>query len=235
MPLQHLHRAAYAEILPPGSYDHGFAILRDPKARLISEFRMRAEPLSAKLRPLGWLRLARNRAAGRPTYGLRVGRRLELMDFDHWAARSFAELGRDPMFQSNHMRPQADFVDPAHRLFRFEDGLDPVFRWIDAVTGTPPLSGTFHERRSDPIAVSCSAATEARIREILPRRLRAACGPGRRMNDMTASAEREIDVTQVAARRPDLLSRTSRPSRTARFATSRSGEDGAVRWVSVHE
>lgn len=166
LPLQHLHRAAYAEILPPGSYDHGFAILRDPKARLISEFRMRAEPVTPKLRPLGWLRLARNRAAGRPTYGLRIGRRLEFMDFDAWAMRSFDAWRRDPMYRSNHMRPQTDFVDPAHRLFRFEGGLDPVFRWIDAVTGTPPAPGPFHERRSDPMPVTCSAATEARIREV---------------------------------------------------------------------
>ena len=33
---------------------------------------MRAEPLSPKFRPLGWLRAARNRAAGRPTYAVRV-------------------------------------------------------------------------------------------------------------------------------------------------------------------
>lgn len=165
VPLQHLHRAAYAEIVPPGSYDHGFAILRDPKARLISEFRMRAEPLGPKFRPLGWLRAARNRAAGRPTYAVRVGGRAEFLDFDGWVARIFAEAGRDPWVRSNHIRPQAEFVDPSHRLFRLEDGLDPVFRWIDATTGTPPAPGDFHERRSEPIPMACAPETEARIRD----------------------------------------------------------------------
>ncbi len=165
VPLQHLHRAAYAEIAPPGAYDHGFAILRDPKARLISEFRMRAEPLSPKLRPLGWLRVARNRVAGRPTYGVRVDRRIEFLDFDGWVARMLDAVRSDPWLRSNHIRPQAEFVDPGHRLFRLEAGLEQAFRWIDAVTGTPAAAGDFHERRSEPVPVACSAATEARIRD----------------------------------------------------------------------
>lgn len=163
-PLQHLHRAAYAEAVPPGCYDHGFAIVRDPMARLVSEFRMRAEPMAAKLRPVGWLSAARNRARGRATWGLRIDRRLEFHDFDGWVARVLDAAARDPWLLSNHVRPQAEFVDPAHRLFRFEDGLAPVFRWIDATTGTPPAEGGFHERRSPPIEVVWSAETEARAR-----------------------------------------------------------------------
>lgn len=164
VPLQHLHREAWREATPPGFWDAGFAVLRDPKARLISEFRMRAEPLSPKLRPLGWLRAARNRAAGRPTYGVRLEGRIEFLDFDGWVERAFAATRRDPMFRSNHLRPQADFVDDTLTLFRFEDGLEPVFRWIDAAAGAPPAPGPFHERRSDPIPVTCSAATDAAIR-----------------------------------------------------------------------
>lgn len=165
VPLQHLHRAAYAEVVPPGAYDQGFAILRDPMARLVSEFRMRAEPLGPRFRPLDWMRAARNRAAGRPTYAVRVGGRAEFLDFDGWVARIFAEARRDPWVRSNHIRPQTEFVDPAHRLFRFEDGLDPVFRWIDAATGTPPAQGLFHERRSAPVPISCTARTEALVRD----------------------------------------------------------------------
>lgn len=165
VPVQHLHREAWAEIVPPGAYDAGFAVLRDPKARLISEFRMRVEPLRAKLRPLGLARMARNRVAGRPTYLVRVGKRAEYLDFDGWAARVLADYARDPWTLSNHIRPQAAFVDPRHRLFRLEDGLDAVFRWIDAATGTSQTPGLFHERRSEPIPVACSPETEARIRE----------------------------------------------------------------------
>ena len=163
-PLQHLHREALAEAAPPGSYDLGFAILRDPLARLMSEFRMRAEPLTAKFRPAGWLRAARNRAAGRPTYGVRIGGRVEFLDFDDWAGRALELAARDPMAQSNHLRPQADFVVPGHRLFRFEAGLDPVLRWIDAATATEPAPGRFHERRSTPMALRAGPETERRVR-----------------------------------------------------------------------
>jgi hypothetical protein len=163
-PLQHLQRAAYEEILPPGSYDHGFAILRDPVARLVSEFRMRVEPRGARLRPLGWLRVARNFAIGRKTYGARIQRRLEYLDFDAWVDRVFAAFARDPYYRSNHIRPQHEFIAPGHRLFRFEHGLDPVFRWIDAVTETPPVAGAFHERRSAPLDVSMRPETLRRIR-----------------------------------------------------------------------
>lgn len=162
---QHMHRELYAELVPPGFYDRGFAILRDPKARLVSEFRMRAEPLRPKFRPLGALRLARNRAAGRPTYGVRIGRRLEFLDFDAWVPRVFAAYRRDPYLKDNHIRPQAEFVDPAHRLFRLEDGMGAVFAWIDAETGTPPAPGDFHERRSEPLPVACAPETEALIRD----------------------------------------------------------------------
>jgi hypothetical protein len=165
VPVQHLHREAWAEIVPPGAYDAGFAVLRDPKARLVSEFRMRAEPLRPKLRPLGLARLARNRVAGRPTYLARVDGKAEYLDFDGWATRILAVYARDPWTLSNHIRPQAAFIDPRHRLFRLEDGLDRVFRWIDATTGTPQTPGLFHERRSEPIPVACAPATEALIRD----------------------------------------------------------------------
>ncbi len=163
---QHMHRAVHAEMVPPGFYDHGFAVLRDPRARLFSEFRMRVEPMRAKLRPLGWMRAAARRARGIPSYGARVGRRLEIIDFDTWVARSFAEYRKDPFYKDNHFRPQHEFIDPGLRLFLFEEGLDPVFRWIDEVTGTLGAAGEFHERRSDDIPITCSAETDALIRDL---------------------------------------------------------------------
>lgn len=162
---QHIHREIYQELVPFELYHHGFAVLRDPRARLLSEFRMRAEPLRAKLRPIGLARAAWKRLGGVHSYGLRIGRRLEFLDFDTWVVRSFAEYRKDPFYKDNHFRPQHEFVDRRHRLFRLEDGLGRVFRWIDAVTGTPPVEGAFHERRSAPLPVECSAATDALIRD----------------------------------------------------------------------
>lgn len=162
---QHMHRALYDELVPPDFYDHGFAVVRDPKARLLSEFRMRAEPLRPKVRPVGWLRVARNRARGSETHGVRLDSRLEFLDFQGWVERVFARYRTDPYYKDNHIRPQHEFVDPTHRVFPFERGLDPVFRWIDAVTGTGPAPGTFFERRSQKLAVTCNPATDAMIRE----------------------------------------------------------------------
>ena len=162
---QHIQRELFQDMVPPEFYDHGFVVLRDPKARLLSEFRMRVEPLRPKFRPLGWWRMARNRARGVQTHAVRLGNRLEFLDFDAWVKRIFAEYRRDPYTRDNHIRPQHEFVDPRHHIFRFEDGIDPVFRWIDEVTGTPPLEGSFHERRSAPLPVECSGATDALIHD----------------------------------------------------------------------
>jgi hypothetical protein len=126
---------------------------------------MRAEPLRAKLRPVGLMRAAWKRMQGVHSYGLRIGRRIEILDFDTWVERSFAEARKDPFYKDNHFRPQHEFVDRGHRVFLFEDGLDPVFRWIDAITGTGPEQGTFHERRSQPLPVACSAQTDTLIRD----------------------------------------------------------------------
>lgn len=162
---QHMHREIFAEMVPHGFYDQGFVVLRDPKARLLSEFRMRAEPLRPKLRPIGLARVAWKRMQGVRSWGVRVGNRLEFLDFDSWVARSLAEAGRDAFYKDNHFRPQHEFVDPGHRIFRFEDGLARVFRWIDAFTGTAPAEGSFHERRSSALEIDCSPATDALIRD----------------------------------------------------------------------
>ncbi|WP_424933223.1 sulfotransferase family 2 domain-containing protein [Amaricoccus macauensis] len=162
---QHIHADIHGELVPPGLYDHGFAVIRDPKARLLSEFKMRAEPLRFKPRPIGLARLAGYKAKGKAAYGIRLRHRIDYFDFDDWVTRVFDEYRRDPFYKDNHMRPQAQFVSPGLRLFRFEDGLDRVFRWIDEVTGTAPSSGEFFERRSAPMEISCSPETDELIRE----------------------------------------------------------------------
>ncbi|MEM8570660.1 MAG: sulfotransferase family 2 domain-containing protein [Pseudomonadota bacterium] len=161
---QHIHSGIYSKLVPDGMYDHGFAVIRDPKKRLLSEFRMRAEAVRLKLRPFGLMRLASYRINRRPAYGIRIRKRLEYYDFNDWVPRVFAEYRKDPFYKDNHIRPQSQFVTPGLRLFRFEKGLDPVFRWIDEVTGTEASPGAFFERRSDPLELVCSDKTDALIR-----------------------------------------------------------------------
>lgn len=166
---QHMHREIYDRLIPPDAYDHGFVVLRDPKARLISEFKMRAKPVGFTWNPRNWLVLLRNRLNHRTTYAFQV-RRARMMwtvfaDFDAWVRLILRLQSRRGYLNDNHIRPQVEFLHPDHQVFLFEEGLEPVMRWIDTVTGTAPLKGPFHERESHALDFACSAETEALIRD----------------------------------------------------------------------
>lgn len=122
---QHLQAALFDTLVPRAFYDHGFAVLRDPVARLVSEFCYRARPPSR-----GWLRSTEG-LARLPLRG--KGRNVT---FDQWVDAVFDIYHENPYVSGNHIRPQLDFVHPDHLCFRFESGIDPVLRWIDAVTQT---------------------------------------------------------------------------------------------------
>jgi hypothetical protein len=155
---QHAHRTVFADLFREGFCDAGFTIVRDPIARLASAYRMRVSlgdthgPARRLPRPVRRLVQA---ALPEPRSPLPV---------DAWVPRVFSAYARNPYLHDNHIRPQAEFVDPSHRVFRFEAGLDPVFDWIDAVTGTQPAPERPHHRRSEPVPVEASEATEASIR-----------------------------------------------------------------------
>ena len=122
---QHMHRALYDQAIPPSFYDLGFAILRDPVARMISEYRYRAE-----------------------RRGLDLG-------FDAWVARILRRFEDNPYVLDNHIRPQAEFVREDLKLFRFEAGLGPVFDLIDQEAGLSPSKRPWANRsKTAPVAPS---------------------------------------------------------------------------------
>lgn len=125
---QHLQVELFDKIVPRAFYDHGFTVLRDPVARLVSEFCYRARP-PARV----WFRQA-DGLARLPIRG--KGRNLT---FDQWVNTIFEVYLENSYVSGNHIRPQVDFVHPDHLCFRFEAGLDQVLRWIDEVTQTAPL------------------------------------------------------------------------------------------------
>lgn len=134
---QHIEARLITDLKLDGFADASFAVLRDPLDRLMSEYKYRAGleasstrppgPLDALRRPLRRLRRRSTRTA--PVRG---------RSFDAWVPAAIDAYGRDPYVNDNHLRPQAEFVGPSCRLFRFEDGLDAVLDWVDAVTATPP-------------------------------------------------------------------------------------------------
>ncbi|MBW2244756.1 MAG: sulfotransferase family 2 domain-containing protein [Deltaproteobacteria bacterium] len=122
-----------ASRLMPRAPDWCFAVVRDPVARVVSEFRMH--------------RRSRRRRSGLTRAG-----------FSPWLSLVLAAARRDPTVFDNHMRPQTDLVPAEAEVFRLEDGLAPLIDRIDAVTGTtaPGLEIGHHlAARDDPQPEPC--------------------------------------------------------------------------------
>ena len=84
--------------VPRDFYDFAFTVVRNPVARMASEYRWRGT-VSATALP----------------------------DFDAWANKHMSLHAQNPYLLDNHIRPQADFTGPRVRIFRLEDGLeDPI-------------------------------------------------------------------------------------------------------------
>jgi hypothetical protein len=91
-PPQHMHADALMAVLRPARVDYTFATVREPLARLVSEYRMRA--------------LAVPNIAPLPV----------------WLEQHLKRLWEDPCLLENHLRPQVDFLMPGCEVFRIEDG-----------------------------------------------------------------------------------------------------------------
>lgn len=104
------HMTAYdlIEILPD-HIDHQFTVVRDPVERVLSQYRFQSNN----------------------------GNRLARLSFATWLQIMRRCLELDPRCFDNHLRPQTDFVPEETVVFRLEDGLEPVTRWLDDVTGQP--------------------------------------------------------------------------------------------------
>jgi len=158
---QHAESRIYTDLFRDGFYDYGFTVVRDPQDRLMSEYRMRlAAPSAHSPRPRRTLR-----SIGQALLAPWARTPEKFPDFDHWVEIVFARYAQQPYLHDNHLRPQAEFVHPEHRVFLFEHGLEPVFCWIDEVTGTPPGDRQVHKRRAASTPVVCSPATGGMIRD----------------------------------------------------------------------
>lgn len=96
---QHMHREMLEMILRVDQFDGVFTVVRDPLARIRSEY------------------LWRHR---HDDFGV-DGRSVE-----KWTARTLRRYGKDPFIFDNHIRPQVDFLLDRALVFRFEDGLDAM-------------------------------------------------------------------------------------------------------------
>jgi hypothetical protein len=120
-------------LVPDDFIDASFTVLRDPVARMISEYRYRMDLTKLSL------------------------------PFPDFVAEAFEAHSRSPRKYDNHIRPQSDFLRPGMSLFRLEDGLDEVFDWIDRVTDTPAAARGIHEKASAPVEIEISRTTRDAI------------------------------------------------------------------------
>ena len=97
---QHMHGSMLESIFRLDRFDDIFLIARDPLARFRSEY------------------LWRLRAAEKV--------QVDAVSVETWGLQALERLTAEPFLWDNHMRPQAEFVVPDARAYRFEDGLDGI-------------------------------------------------------------------------------------------------------------
>ena len=106
---QHVNTEALDRLMPPTFFAARFAVVRHPALRLRSVFlyqRDIEETLPAEVSFSAWLRTVPGQRQG------------------------------DAFLFDNHLRPMRDLVPQEARIFRLEQGLDPLVRWLDKLAGT---------------------------------------------------------------------------------------------------
>jgi len=121
---QHISLDVCERLFPEGFFDHSFAVVRHPVARLVSAYYFQRE--------IEQLPLAR---AG----------------FSEWLETLPEMMENDPFVFDNHTRPMVDLVPAEAKVFYLEHGLDALVPWFDAITGrkdAPRALRPINERKS---------------------------------------------------------------------------------------
>lgn len=135
---QHMPADILDRVVPSDFYDMGFAVVRDPLERMISEFRMR-------------------RAA-------RAARGQAPLDFAGWVDLAFRRHAKNPYAFDNHIRPQTELVPEGMTVFRYEDGLDVPLAAVAARAGCAPAALP-HLRRGGGGPVTVQPETASQLAE----------------------------------------------------------------------
>lgn len=132
---QHAHAEIFTKFVPRSFFDYSFAVVRNPYARIASEYKWRLK------------------LADRP-----------LPEFDQWLAETLETAGTDPYHLDNHIRPQSEFISTGMKLFKLEDGLEkPVAAALRKLKIKGPGVPLRAENRSGDGRVSASDRTLAVI------------------------------------------------------------------------
>lgn len=141
---EHIPAAELYRLIPPDWLVSSFAVVRHPLRRLISAFFF-ARDITLKL-PIS-------------------------ADFNLWAVTALSLVPQDPYLLEGHLRPQSALVPKAARIFRLEDGLDPIVAYLDGLAGNslgprqiaPRNVGTWRGNDADPVPTDQVLALVAKV------------------------------------------------------------------------
>ena len=108
---QHLTASDAFRVLPE-TPTWSFAVVRDPVARIVSEFRFQRKLPRTQFRCLSQ------------------------MGFSLWLETLLRAARLEPTIFDNHLRPQVDFITPSTEVFFFEHGLDQLIPRLNEITGS---------------------------------------------------------------------------------------------------
>jgi hypothetical protein len=130
---QHMHAAIYTKLVPRAFYDYGFAVVRNPFARLASEYRMRVADA-----------------------GL-------LLPFGDWLDFILSAYPDRPYIDDNHIRPQVEFISPKLQIFKFEESIPSIIERVFAMLDIKAAHPIPHLRRGNGQIISCDLERVRRI------------------------------------------------------------------------
>ncbi len=137
---QHMQAEVHERFVPPGLYDYGFAIVRHPYSRALSEYKMRN---------------ARRLAQGRPRW-----------TFEQWLNKAVHAYRRDNYHLDNHLRPQNEFLSEGIEVFRYEQGLDRAAQRLAEVLDIPIPAELPHAMRGPEVTVPMTRAAMKTLKEL---------------------------------------------------------------------
>jgi hypothetical protein len=143
---QHLRMSDFRDLFGDEYFDHVFMTVRNPYARVASEYRMHAA-LSGQGFWKAW-----------PT-------------FSHWLETHLHLAAAEPFALDNHLRPQWHFLGSGVEVLRFESGLPAILARMAEVIGAPPPAAPEHVHKTTGagVAVAFDRIDRLRIQEFYAR------------------------------------------------------------------
>ena len=126
---QHIHADIIDRFFGDSFFDWQFALVRNPFARIASEYKMKAALEKKPVSP------------------------------DEWILRAIERYAEFPFTRDNHIRPQCQFITKEAEVFRLEDGLLKPIEKLCEVLQVLKISTVPHSRKSKSQVLKISPQT----------------------------------------------------------------------------